>query len=167
VVLDSDNNGWQKVWFRHSYFFSLPLNVSSRSLLPRMYEINRIGSIVLKACFMCDLAQFLFTSWTNLSYVVSTRFYKYCNPHKFRLTHKTSDCTTLATQRCHRYHYHNQFLSFTLIFVPFFPTGTYSLLENFSFHTQTVSQRHVTLLFSLPASILYPEFIWFPSNSRG
>jgi hypothetical protein len=42
----------------------------------RTYKVTRIGSVVLKAGFMCDLTHFLFTSSHNLFYVVSTRFYE-------------------------------------------------------------------------------------------
>ena len=45
---------------------------------------------------MCNLAQFLFMSWKNLFYVVSTRFYRYCNSRLFRLPHNKS--TSIATQ---------------------------------------------------------------------
>jgi hypothetical protein len=54
--LDSDNHGlkrkalffltMEKVWFRHSYFLSLPANVSRRSLIRDLQFCNPLLSIV-------------------------------------------------------------------------------------------------------------------------
>ena len=64
----------------------------------RTYKVNMIGNVVLKAGFMRDLAQFLFTSWKNLFYLISTRVYRYWNSLLFqRNTTQRNDHN--ATQR--------------------------------------------------------------------